>query len=238
MPFIDLSWRTFRPAEGFYTSEVHAPRRLPVRTFLPTGYEPRYPYPLLVFLHGQGGNEEQILRLAPRLSRRNYICIGLRGPQALGDRSDGGPAFGWGADRCPDALVEDYVFRAVEQTRRNYHVHSERIYLAGICEGATLAYRLGLNYPDRFAGVISLNGLMPRRGGPLLRLPEVRQLRVFIGHGFANAVAPLGLARDDFRLLYSAGLAVEIHTYPSNHRLHPDMLRDLNRWIIAHCNEE
>src|SRR5260370_33099 len=69
-----------RPQEGFYTSEVPAPRGWPLRTFLPTGYEPNYPYPLLVFLHGHGGSDEQILRLAPRLSRRNYICIGLRGP--------------------------------------------------------------------------------------------------------------------------------------------------------------
>jgi phospholipase/carboxylesterase len=238
MPFTDLSWRTFRPAEGFYTSEVHSPRRMPVRTFLPTGYEPRYPYPLLVLLHGHGGNEEQILRLAPRLSRRNFVCIGLRGPQPLGDRQDGRPGFAWGATGAPDALVEDYLFRAVEQTRRNYHVHSERIYLAGICEGATLAYRLGLSYPDRFAGVISLNGALPRRGGPLLRLPDVRQLRVFIGHGIANAVLPLSLAREDHRLLYSAGMSVEMHTYPANHRLHPDMLRDINRWIIERCNRE
>ncbi len=69
MAFADLTWRTFRPAEGFYTSEVEAPRPLPVRTFLPTGYEPKYPYPLLVFFHGHGGNEEQSVRLAPRLSR-------------------------------------------------------------------------------------------------------------------------------------------------------------------------
>src|SRR5262245_61296098 len=139
MPFIDLSWTAFRPAEGFYTSEVQAPRRLPVRTFLPTGYEPRYPYPLLVLFHGRGGNEEQILRLAPRLSRRNFICIGLRGPQSLGDRSDGRPGFGWGADCSPDAEVADSVLRAVGQTRRRYHVHSERIYLAGICVGTSLA---------------------------------------------------------------------------------------------------
>jgi phospholipase/carboxylesterase len=69
-----------RPAEGFYTTQVQTPRAWPVRTFLPYGYERNYPYPLLVFLHGNGGCEEQILRLAPRLSRRNYICIGLRGP--------------------------------------------------------------------------------------------------------------------------------------------------------------
>ena len=71
MPHTDFSWRTLRHAEGFYTSEVHTPDRLPVRTFLPTGYEPRYAYPLLVFFHGHGGCEEQVLRLAPRLSRRN-----------------------------------------------------------------------------------------------------------------------------------------------------------------------
>jgi phospholipase/carboxylesterase len=237
MPYTDLSWRLFRPAEGFYTSEVQTPRRWPVRTFLPTGYEPNYPYPLLVFFHGHGGNEEQIMRLAPRLSRRNYICIGLRGTQLLGQRSDGSLGYTWGTSEQSNTLVEDYVLRAVEQTRRNYHIHSERIYLAGFCEGATLAYRLGLTFPERFAGVISLNGSLPPRGSLFLRLPEVRQLRVLIGHGIANAVVPLTTARSDFRLLYTAGLSIQMHTYPATHRLHPDMLRDINRWIIDMCNQ-
>jgi phospholipase/carboxylesterase len=239
MPHIDLSWRTLRHAEGFYTSEVQAPDRQPVRTFLPTGYEPRYAYPLLVFFHGHGSCDEQVLRLAPRLSRRNYICISLRGPQSLGPRADGRVGYTWGSDGQCDAQMEDYVLRAIEQTRRNYHVHSERIYLAGFCEGATLAYRLALTFPEKFGGVISLNGTMPRRGGPLLRLPECRPLRVLIGHGIANAVVPLALARQDYRLLYTAGLDVHMHTYPATHRLHPDMLRDIDHWIIdAISNQE
>src|SRR5262249_34532940 len=113
----------------------------------------------------------------------------------------------------------------------------ERIFLAGFCEGATLAYRLGLLYPSRFAGVISLNGAMPRLGGPLLRLPDVRQLRVLIGHGIANALVPLAMAQADYRLLYAAELSIFMHTYPATHRLHPNMLRDVNRWIIDMCNE-
>src|SRR5262245_62281498 len=117
MPHTNLYWRTCRPAEGFYNSEVEAPRRLPIRTFLPTGYEPNYAYPLLVFFHGHGGSEEQILRLAPRLSRRNYICIGLRGPESLGPRADGRTGYAWGSEGACNALVEDYVIRAVEQTR-------------------------------------------------------------------------------------------------------------------------
>jgi len=237
MPRTDFPASLFRPREGFYTSEVQAPPGWPLRTFLPTGYEPNYPYPLLVFLHGHGGSDEQILRLAPRLSRRNYICISLRGPHALGERTDGHAAYTWGQDGGGDSQVEDYVFRAIEETRRRYHVHSERIYLAGFREGAALAYRLGMIYPERFGGVASLNGVMPR-GGPLLRLPEVRRLRVLIGHGIANAIAPLTLARANFRVLYAAGLDVRMHTYPTTHRIHPDMLRDIDRWIMEQISNE
>src|SRR6516164_7766930 len=136
MPQTNLYWRTVRPAEGFYNSEVQSPRRLPVRTFLPTGYEPNYPYPLLVFLHGNGGNEEQILRLAPRVSRRNYVSIGLRGPVSLGPNRRGALAYSWGDDsHLP--MIEDYLLEAIQQTRLYYHIHSERIILAGFAEGAT-----------------------------------------------------------------------------------------------------
>jgi phospholipase/carboxylesterase len=234
MAHTDLSWRSLRPTEGFYTSEVQLEDRWPVRTFLPIGYEPNYPYPLLVFFHGQGGDEEQVLRLAPRLSRRNYICISLRGPDRLGRGEDGRAAYGWGQDGQCDAPIEDYVLRAVEQTRRIYHVHSERVYLAGFSEGATLAYRLGLSFPERFAGIISLNGTMPRRGCPLLRLDDIRPLKVFIGHGIANAIVPLSLARQDSRLLYTAGLSVHLQCYPTTNRIHSDMLRDVNRWVMGH----
>ncbi len=236
MPTLDISWKSFRPAEGFYTSEVASPRPLPIRTFLPAGYEPRYPYPLIVFFHGAGGNEEQILNLAPKLSRRNYICIGLRGPSFQGRGVDNAPAFSWG-DSQHHTLIEDYLLRAVEQTRRTYHVHSERIYLAGFAEGASIAYRLGLTFPEKLAGVISLNGAMPRLDRPLFRMPSVRDLRVFIGHGIANNKVPMSLAKEDYRLLYSAGMGVEMRTYPTTQRIHPDMLRDLNRWIIDRCNE-
>ncbi|MBI2808623.1 MAG: esterase [Planctomycetes bacterium] len=232
MAFLDISWQTFRPEEGFYTSETATPQPLPIRTFAPVGYEPRYAYPLLVFLHGHGGNEEQILRLAPRVSRRNYVAIGLRGPVCLGTNRKGSLGFSWG-DSSQLPMIEDYLLGAIQETRRNYHIHSERIFLAGYGEGATLAYRMGLEFPDRIGGVIALNGHMPREDRPLLRLPEVRSLHAFIGHGIANSVVPLSMACEDYRLLWSAGLDVEMHRYPTTHRLHKDMLRDVNRWIIT-----
>ena len=238
MPHTDLiSWKLYRPAEGFYKSEVATPKCLPVRTFLPLGYEPNYAYPLLVLFHGRGGNEEQVLRLAPRISRRNFIAISLQGPEMLGWRKDATLGFSWGRDGEWETTLEDYVLGAIEKTRRSYHVHSERIYLTGINEGATLAYRLALKFPKKFGGVVSLNGALPPRGSLYLQLDQVRGLRAFIGHGYANSVAPVSLARRDFKLLYSAGLDVQMNTYPTTNRLHPHMLRDVNRWIIEHFNQ-
>lgn len=235
MAFLDVSWQTFRPEEGYYDTEVEsAPRPLPIRTFAPIGYEPRYPYPLIVFLHGNGGNEQQILRLAPRVSRRNFVSIGLRGPVCTGLNRKGSLGYSWGdASHLP--MLEEYLLGAIRQTRLHYHIHSERIILAGFAEGATLAYRMALQFPDKINGIIALNGHMPRENRPLLRLREARSLQVFIGHGIANSVVPSSLVRDDRNLLWSAGMDVETHSYPTNHRLHPDMLRDVNRWIIRRC---
>jgi phospholipase/carboxylesterase len=227
-------WRTDRPAEGFYTTQLPAHPDRPVRTFLPVDYQPRYPYPLVVLLHGNGGSEESVGRLAPRLSRRNYICVSLRGPHALGRRADGREAFGWAADGADDDLIQDYLVSAVEQTRRTYHVHSERVFLAGVCEGAEVAYRVGLGMADRIAGVIALNGQMPKpAGAPLFRFAAVRNLPVLIGHGIANPVVPYTAAERDYRLLYAAGANVRLVGYPTNHKIHPNMLRDVNRWIMG-----
>ena len=230
----NIQWRIDRPAEGFYITQLPTHPDRPVRTFLPTDYQPRYAYPLVVLLHGNGGSEERAAKLAPQLSRRNYICISLRGTQSLGTRADGRPAFGWGNAPADDDLVQDYLLNAVEQTRRTYHVHSERVYLAGVSEGAEVAYRVGLGMADQIAGVIALNGQIPKpTGSPLFRLSAIRRFPVLIGHGTSNLDVPYASAERDYRLLYTAGADVRLIGYPTNHKIHPNMLRDVNRWIMG-----
>jgi phospholipase/carboxylesterase len=228
------------PSEGVYDSRLPHLNSLPVRTFLPMGYEPNYAYPLIVLLHAHGGSDEQVLRLAPRISRRNCIYVSLRGPVALNDRDDDGlPVYGWGEPGEHDSHVREYLLKAIEQTRLEFHVHSERVYLAGIGEGASVAYRLALGMPQKFAGVISMNGTLPRPAeGPLFRDDEVKDLRVLIAHGAANEVVPLELARRDFLALYGAGADVTLSTYPCTHTVHPNMLRDINRWVIRNVDHD
>ena len=228
------------PTEGVYASHLPHLNSLPVRTFLPNGYEPKYAYPLIVFFHQQGGSDEQVLRLAPTISRRNALYLSLRGSVPL-DRhdEDGLPAYGWGDTNEHDEQLADYLMKSVEQTRREFHIHSERVYLAGVAEGASVAYRMALRMPQRFAGVISINGTLPRpESGPLFRDDEVKDLRVLIAHGAANEVVPLEMARRDFLALYGAGADVLLSTYPCTHTVHPNMLRDVNRWVIRNVDHD
>ena len=79
--------------------------------FIPRQYEPNYAYPLLVLFHPRGGDEDQLVRAMPALSWRNYVALGLRGPEPVIKR-DGLAGFGWGRefglhDRCsPRRKVE------------------------------------------------------------------------------------------------------------------------------------
>ncbi len=53
--------------------------------FIPEKYEPNYPYPLVVWFHDAGGDEEEWLSLMPRVSERNAFGLSLQGPMSAGN---------------------------------------------------------------------------------------------------------------------------------------------------------
>lgn len=233
-------WRTDRPDEGSSTAHARADDpALPLRTLSPAAYEPGYPYPLVVLFHPKGGNEDHVLRVAPRMSGQNFIFLSLRGPEPLGKRDDGRSGFGWNHPDGADFLAE-YTRLAVELTRRTYHIHSERVYLAGIGDGAAAAFQAGLRMADRIAGVIALNGGLPRpaNGNPVFRMKDARSLRVFLAHGRDHASYTHSDAARDYRALYAAGADVRQKGYAVGNTLHAHMLRDANRWIIGNVERE
>jgi phospholipase/carboxylesterase len=221
--------------EGVYRSQLDEAGRMPMSLFLPQAYEPRYPYPLLVFLHGHGEQERQWIDAVPNLSRRNYICIGLRGVRSV-VRADGETGYSWGGARRCDAMIEEYVLSAIQETMRVCHVHSERIFLAGFCEGASVAYQLGLSFPDKFAGIVSLNGWVPPGPYAFRQASQEAGPGIFIGHGMQNQRVPMDRAKEAYQLLMAAGLNVTLRLYPSDHTICPMMLRDVDRWVIGECH--
>ena len=231
--------------------------------FIPRQYEPNYPYPLLVHFHARGADEDQLVRAMPALSWRNYVGLGLRGPEPVTKR-DRLLGFGWGAEfeqpgrarsRVASALseaqvirqafsgaepepierLEEAVFESILQTRRLLHTHSERIFLVGCGEGAAVAYWLGLSYPERFAGVVAINGWLPIGLRPLSRLKACRNFSVLVVHGAWNSRVPLADARRNVATLRAGGLRVAFQSYPSAHRLSNAMLSDVDTWLMGQC---
>jgi phospholipase/carboxylesterase len=147
--------------------------------------------------------------------------------------------YGWGRDRRCDGALEDYVLAAIDEIRDVIRIHPGRIFLAGVCEGASLAYRLGLSFPATFAGVVALNGWLPP--GPLPLTFPVNRMRsgdgpsIFIGHGLSNPAVPVAKAEKAYQLLYAAGLAVELRMYSASHGITAGMLRDVDRWLMQCC---
>lgn len=238
MPERNANPRIDRPNEGFANSRLPGFADRPVRSYVPADYQPLYPYPLVVLFHGDDGDEEHASRLAPRLSRRNFIALCLRGSRSAGRRDDGRPTFRWDTSSAAAARETEYLLAAIDHARQKYHVHSERVFLAGANEGADAALCLGLGLGTRIGGIVALNGRIPdSAGGTQFRIDAAHRLPVLLGHGRSNPIVPYATAKRDLRMLSAAGADVRLLSYPTTQCLHPNMLRDTNRWIIARVLE-
>lgn len=200
--------------------------------FAPMHYEPGYAYPLVVWLHGSGAGEQQLLRVMPLVSIRNYVAVGPRGTFYNENASEGARGYRWQQTERHIAAAEHRVFEAIELARSKYHVNPGRIFLAGFDSGGTMALRIALAHPQRFRGVVSLGGPLPTGGTPLSGLTEARRLPVFLAAGHRSpAFGPERLC-DNLRLLHTAGIFTTPRQYPCGQELSPQMLTDVDRWII------
>lgn len=200
--------------------------------FAPLHYESGYAYPLVVWLHSPGpNNEQQLLRVMPLISVRNYVAVAPRGFSAR-DADRAGFPCDWPQTDEHIFEAERRILAAIRAASRKYHIARHRVFLAGFHSGGTMAFRMAMDYPDRFAGVISLCGPFPRTRCPLRRLPDVRQLSVFLAVGRESTDFNPPAACDDLRLFHTAGISVSLRQYPCGQELIPQMLRDVDRWLI------
>lgn len=212
---------------GYREESAASPFRLrPLRgsrtaVFTPDGYEPNYAYPLVVWFHAAGEDERVLHRIMPAVSERNALGLALRG-----ERSLQGGGFDWAAidpHRRAQLLRE-----TVREFRREHHVHTERVVLAGRGHGAAVAASLFFARPDWFGGLALLD--VPAESLPvnLTSSDDLAGKPVLLD----VPVAQLGRGRDGSSRFAAAGLDVTLrHARTGN--LCPATLRHLNRWLMA-----
>ena len=165
-------------------SEARA--EMPYRLYVPQSYDPARKTPLVVALHGYGGDQNYFFASLPTLpdllERHGFIFVAPMGFAADGwygaplsipgnaPRSSGAPTPT--PLRTPEeetryrALSETDVMNVIDIVRAEYAIDPDRIYLMGHSMGGFGTWWLGQKHADLWAAIAPMSGRAAERGLP------------------------------------------------------------------------
>lgn len=203
-----------------------------------------HPTAAVIWLHGLGADGHDFAALVPELDLRHCPPIRFVFPHApsLAVTLNGGyvmPAwydiFGPDLVKRQDAAGIERSARAIaaliewEATRG---IPYENIVLAGFSQGSAMALHTGLRFEHRLAGLIALSGYLPLADTlPAGRHPANARTPIFMAHGSEDTVVLPARGEASRELLTQLGYAVQWHTYPMAHSVHPREVADLSGFL-------
>jgi phospholipase/carboxylesterase len=220
----DLLARLSRPGEDtgvlefYYEAGSHADFSL----YVPETYDPKVPAPLVMALHGGGGDGRSFLWTWLRDTRAHGAI--LITPTSLGDT--------W-ALSGPDPDTPSLA-RMLEMVRAGWNIDPTRILLTGMSDGGTFCYVSGLEPGSPFTHLAPVAASFHPMLAQMADRDRIRGLPIHLAHGTLDWMFPVDMARQAHLALTLAGAKVtyvEIpdlsHTYPRE--LNPVILEWLNR---------
>jgi phospholipase/carboxylesterase len=203
---------------------------------IPENYEPRYAYPLIVWLTGRDCGVDESLTHIASMSPQNYL--GLTVDECLFDLQEAGQH---DIDMPVEFLkrlvdVENRVVAAVRSLRQVVNVHTERIFLAGAGDAASVALLLAMHQPEWFGGCIAFGGTVPPAATLLANKAELAGKRFFLGTpGGRSAWQTSGSVRNGARQLVAAGadVSVSVNASETDPLVSRHSLREVDQWIIS-----
>jgi poly(3-hydroxybutyrate) depolymerase len=169
---------------------------MPYRVYVPTAYDGKRPYPLIVALHGLGANEDSFMdsysRTVPTLAeQRGYIVVA-----PLGFRVDGFYGFRLTTDASPGdrrrvEMSELDVMEVLKRARADYRIDDSRIYLMGHSMGAIGTWAIAAKYPDIWAALAPFSGL----GNPAT-IEKFKHIPQIVIHGDADPTVNVSGSRN------------------------------------------
>jgi polyhydroxybutyrate depolymerase len=131
-----------------------------VRTYLvhlPASYSKDKTWPLVLVLHGGGGNGEQVAKMtgfSRKADQEGFIAVYPNGTGLWQNRF-----LTWNAGNCCAYAYENriddvgFIRALIGQLRKDYAVDDRRIYAAGISNGGMMSYRLACGLSDLIAAI-------------------------------------------------------------------------------------
>jgi len=197
--------------------------------FTPIHHEPGYAYPLVIWLADDGDADRPLSQIMPLLSVRNHIAIDARvvrnqALQEIGIR--------YNSRSYDDSLTID---RCIKTAFGRFNLRRDKVFLMGQGSGGEKAIQLAWNQPQRFAGIVSIDGGVPHTSGALCGLGlKHRDLPLLLQHISTTSRYSHEQFCDDMRLCHTAGLPATFRHYSEEHDDLSHILADCNRWLMEH----
>lgn len=190
-------------------------------------------HPTLIFLHGRGADEEDLLGLAPSLDPDLFL-ISVRAPFPF-PASGGFTWYDVGTMGTPEpetfASSYDRLTAFVGDCIRSYPVDRRRLFLFGFSMGTVMAFSLALTQPDQFRGIVANSGYIPEGTNLTFRWEELQYTDIFLAHGTHDPVIPITAARRAQELLSRSNAHVTYREYPMMHQISEESLTDIAAWM-------
>ena len=167
------------------------------------------------------------------VSMRNYVSVGPRGPRgnANGTASPGPNKWGRGVGHPEHVRVPGTGGRQIQHCRPPGvfgRTHGGRD--DGVSDWTAVA--ASVRRRPLAGWTVSQWQLAP---GPF---QPARQLPLFIAQGRESEQYPVERTCDELRLFHAAGMHVTLRQYPWGDELNPQMLHDMNVWIMEQVTGE
>ncbi|GGE39875.1 phospholipase/carboxylesterase [Pullulanibacillus camelliae] len=184
-------------------------------------------HPVLLLLHGTGGNERDLLPLAAYIDPQAAV-LSVRGNVS----EQGMPRF---FRRLAEGVFdeEDLIYRTKElndfldDAAKQYTFNRKNIVALGFSNGANIAGSLLFHYQEALKGAILCHPMVPRRG---LSLPKLAGTPVFIGAGRRDPLIPQEETLELEDILIQADAKVLLHWEEGGHQLTQTELHAAQRW--------
>lgn len=177
-------------------------------TILPDGYDPIRPHPLLVAMHGFGGEPQNFSNaFAKACGSRGYILCCPYAPVVMGKA-----AFNWG-DGEKDGLAEKKLLESIALMRSRYNIDTSRMVLAGFSQGGYMAYLLGLKHPGLFRGAVPIAGRYDTLLNRYLGKASVDGIKYYILIGELEPENRRQSNLEAVRQMMAAGISASLNAY-------------------------
>ncbi len=193
---------------------------------LPQNYDQQKKYPLIVYLHGSGGDEKNIHRV-PYFFPDEFFGLSVNGRGPL-------------TDYCYDNAQDD-IAEAIAEVEKEYSIDYDNIILAGTSMGGFGVYRTFFETPEKFKAVASFSGLPKGKiAGPeqpnfleSRYLKNFKNLYIFIFHQVDDPLCPYEMVEKSVGIFRENGAIVEF--LPENTEGHgnpgPETIAAYHRWL-------